>query len=106
MYFAVYQDTVYHHGAGFRVGTPSGAHRVAGAPAPVPVPRLPLLGPAIQAMNRRRWQSWARRTQKRRIDLSKVVYEKIQSGGSDWLADVVGRDGAALPEPGAHTMGL
>jgi hypothetical protein len=89
VYFAVYEDVIYHHGAGFRAGDPSGAHRAAGAPDPLPVPQLPLAAAAVQAVNRRRARSWERRTQRRRIQLSKVMFEKIQAGGSEWLAELI-----------------
>jgi hypothetical protein len=89
VYFAVYQDTIYHHGAGFRAGDPSGAHRAASSPAPLPGADLPLLGPAVARVNRRRGRSWERRTQRRRIQLSMAVFNKIQAGGSDWLADLI-----------------
>ena len=40
LYFAIYGDTVYHHGAGFRTGELSPAHR-AGSPEPVRLPGVP-----------------------------------------------------------------
>jgi len=88
VYFAVYGDIVYHHGAGFRAGTPSGVHRSSG-PAPLPVPRVPGLDSLMRGVNRRRYRSWERRTQARRLEQSRLIYEKIQAGGSDWLADFV-----------------
>jgi hypothetical protein len=89
VYFAIYGDVVYHHGAGFRVGTPSGVHRAGGGPRQIPVPRVPALDRAAQAVNHRRWRSWERRTQARRIELSNSIYEKIRAGGSEWLAELV-----------------
>lgn len=86
VYFAIYGDIIYHHGAGFRAGDLSGAHRTSG-PEPLPFPRIPLLNPVIEVINRERWRSWERKTQKRRAQQSKIVFERICAGGSDWLAE-------------------
>jgi hypothetical protein len=89
VYFAVYQDIVYHHGAGFRAGAPSGAHRESLGPAPWRLPRVPLLDRAEQALNHRRRQSWEVKTQKRRIELSKAMFKRIEEGDG-WLGDLMG----------------
>jgi hypothetical protein len=89
VYFAVYQDIVYHHGAGFRAGRPSGAHRDSLGPAPWPLPRVPVLSQAVDIANRRRWQAWELRTQKRRIELSNAIFNKIDKGES-WLPELLG----------------
>ncbi len=91
LYFAIYEDVVYHHGSSFRRATLSGVHHSSeAAPSPLPAPGLPLLDRAIQVVNRGRWRLWERKTVKRRVELSKSVFEKIQSGGSEWLADLGG----------------
>ncbi len=87
LFFAVYGDVVYHHGAGFREGEFSRAH-LALAPPPRP-PRLALLRPLARRANWRREKAWAKRTQRRYLEQSRVLYEKIQRGGSDWLADLI-----------------
>jgi hypothetical protein len=89
VYFAVYRDIVYHHGAGFRAGTPSGEHRDSLGPAPLRLPRLPLLERAEQMVNHRRWRRWEQKTQRRRIELSKAIFERINSDQS-WLGDLIG----------------
>ncbi len=86
LYFGIYGDVVYHHGAGFRTGELSGAHSDT-APEPMPVPRAPWLRPIYRLMNRRRWKAWEGAIQKRHIEQSKQIFDKIQRGGSDWLAD-------------------
>lgn len=88
LHFAVYGDTVYHHGAGFRAGELSGAHREL-APKPLAPSRTPLLGPATRVVNRVRWRAWERTTERRHVRQSKLVFEKIERGGSDWLADFI-----------------
>ncbi|HYM54638.1 MAG TPA: hypothetical protein VES97_04705 [Solirubrobacteraceae bacterium] len=88
LFFAVYGDTVYHHGAGFRDGDLSRAHLEL-APEPWPLPRVPGLRSLVRRANWQRRQLWVRRTERRYLEQSRVLYEKIQRGGSDWLADLV-----------------
>lgn len=88
LYFAVYGDVVYHHGAGFRTGELSPAHRRE-APEPLPVPRIPLLRPLRDFANRRRWLRWERGMQRHHVRQSQLMYEKIQRGGTDWLAELI-----------------
>ena len=89
IYFAVYGSVLYHHGAGFRAGDPSGVHRTTQSPRPLKVPPVPGLDRAVGVLNRRRWRSWARRTQERRIALSNEVFAEIQTGGQGWLAKLI-----------------
>jgi hypothetical protein len=88
LYFGIYGDTIYHHGAGFRGGELSPVHR-AGSPKPLLPPPLPGLGSATRLLNRNRWRRWERRSEREQIRQSRMVYEKIQAGGSDWLADFI-----------------
>jgi len=85
--FAVYGDVIYHHGAGFRGGGLSPAHR-AGAPAPLPAGRLPLLGVAARAIDHQRWRRWERGVERRNLRQAQEIYEKIRAGGSQWLAEL------------------
>lgn len=86
LYFAIYADTVYHHGAGFRAGELSPAHRDS-SPEPPQVPRIPVLRSFARLVNRERWRRWERGTERLHVRQSELVYNKIQQGGSDWLAD-------------------
>ncbi len=86
LYFAIYGDTVYHHGAGFRTGELSPAHR-AGSPEALRLPGLPGLGSAARLFNGRRWRRWERSVEERHRRQSQLIYDKIRSGGSDWLAE-------------------
>lgn len=89
IYFAVYGNVVYHHGSSFRPTTLSGVHhRSSDAPAQLQVPRLPGLAGVVRLLNRRRWRRWERSTLKRRSELSKSVFDRIQRGDSSWLADL------------------
>lgn len=88
VYFAVYADVVYHHGAGSRRGTPSGVHR-SSAPAALPSPHIPGVETLIGALSRRRYRRWEHETQERRLEQSRRMYEKITVGGSGWLQELV-----------------
>jgi hypothetical protein len=87
LYFAIYGEAIYHHGAGFRAGELSPADRDQ-APKPLPVPSVPPLGPGVRLVNRARWRAWERRIQKQHVRQSELMYERIKRGGSDWLADL------------------
>lgn len=86
LYFGIYGETIYHHGAGFRTGELSGVHRAL-APAPVSSTRLPILRPALRLINRARWRAWERREQERHLRQSQLIFEKIQRGGPEWLTE-------------------
>jgi hypothetical protein len=84
LYFAIYGGVVYHHGAGFRTGELSPAHRAL-APAALPRPRLAPLRLAVRALNGLRWRRWERATERRHVRQSEEMYARIRAGGSDWL---------------------
>jgi hypothetical protein len=88
LYFAVYGDVVYHHGAGFRTGELSGTHR-AMAPAPLQLARSSPLRPARRLISRRRWRSWERGMEERHLEQSRMVFEEIQRGGTGWLSSLI-----------------
>jgi hypothetical protein len=86
LYFGIYGETVYHHGAGFRAGELSPVHRDH-APRPVRLPRVPLASQATRLINGYRWRRWERATIAQQLSQSKLIIEKIRRGGPDWLAD-------------------
>jgi hypothetical protein len=86
LYFAIYGDVVYHHGAGLTGGM-SPAHR-ATAPQPVDPPAVPGLRLPTRLLNRQRWERWERGYERRIARQSEAVYRKIQAGGSEWLAEL------------------
>jgi hypothetical protein len=86
LYFALYGDVVYHHGAGFRTGELSPVHR-AGSPEPLTLPGLPGLASAARLLNRERWRRWERERESEHLRQSELIYQKIQAGGSDWLEE-------------------
>lgn len=88
LYFAVYGDVVYHHGAGFRTGELSPVDR-ADAPKPLPLSRVPGLRTALRGLNRERWRRWEQRVEQQHLRQSERIYERIRAGGSDWLAELI-----------------
>ena len=93
LYFAVYGDAIYHHGAGSRdagsrMGNLSPIHR-ASAPEPLPIPRMSLLRPVTRLVNGVRWRSWERQTERHQARKSTLIFEQLQNGNSEWLADLI-----------------
>jgi hypothetical protein len=86
LYFGVYGDVIYHHGAGFRTGELSPVHRQS-APEPLVVPRARLLRGPRRAVNGLRWRRWERATRARHVRQSKLVFERIERRDPDWLAE-------------------
>jgi len=85
LYYGIYGETIYHHGAGFRTGGLSPAHRT--GPRPLPLSRAPGVGAAARLVNGMRWRRWERGVEARHVRQSEQIYERIKAGGSDWLAE-------------------
>jgi hypothetical protein len=88
LFFGVYGDIVYHHGAAFRSEELSRAH-LADAPAVSAGSSLPLLGRVTRRGEWRERQEWLRQTHARYLGQSKALYERIERGDPDWLAELI-----------------
>jgi hypothetical protein len=86
LYYAIYGDAIYHHGAGFRAGELSPADREL-APSPLRLSRLALMDPFMRLINRQRWRSWEHSVQRRHVSQSELIFAKIRQGGSEWLSE-------------------
>src|SRR5437763_107273 len=86
LFYGIYGEVIYHHGAGFRAGELSPADRDR-APAPLPLLDAPVVGSAVRVANGARWRMWERRLKRRHAAQSQQVYEKILAGGSAWLSE-------------------
>jgi hypothetical protein len=87
LYFGVYGDAIYHHGAGFRAGELSPVHR-SGAPAPLTAGRgVP--GPVARVLGAVRWRHWERAATRARVRQSEAMYAKIASGRQEWLRELI-----------------
>jgi hypothetical protein len=87
IFFAIYGDTVYHHGAGFRGSEFTRVHYSL-APKPSPPPRIPVVRQLVGRVNRQKRRAWARRTNRQQVLQSERLFEQIQRGGSDWLSEL------------------
>jgi hypothetical protein len=88
VFFGVYGEVVYHHGAGFRDSELTRAHYTL-APAPRPLPATPLLRRVVRRRNHLRQQAWERDTKRALIERSRAIYERIQRGDETWLSELV-----------------
>ena len=86
LYYGIYGDVIYHHGAGFRAGDLSPADRDE-APRPLPLAGVPGIGAAVRVVNRERWRRWERELEARHVRRSEEIYERIRAGGTDWLSE-------------------
>jgi hypothetical protein len=87
LFFAIYGGIIYHHGAGFRRGGASRGHYDK-RPKPLPSFQQPLLREAARQVDKARLHAWRLKTRAPQILESKRVFEKIQSGSSDWVAEI------------------
>jgi len=71
VWFGVYGDIVYHHGAGFRPAI--SRHDLLSAPRKLPVPKVPGIRHLVRVINARREYWWERRHVKRATLLSESI---------------------------------
>ena len=88
LYFAVYGEVIYHHGAGFRSGELSPAHRT-GGPAPLRLSGLAALRPLARLLNGLRFRRWERDLERRHLRESRRIHELIRRGDERWLSELV-----------------
>ncbi len=88
LYFAVYGDVVYHHGAGFRAESLSATHR-AMRPDRAGAPRSELPSRPRGPLARRRAAAWERATRRRLAEQSEQFFARIERGEDDWLAELI-----------------
>jgi hypothetical protein len=86
IFFAVYGDVIYHHGAGFHPGLPTRTH-FAQAPARMRLPRTPVLRQIVRRIDWQKRHAWERRTSAAQVRESKRVFAQIERGGTEWLRE-------------------
>ena len=84
LYFGIYGDVIYHHGAAFRGGALSPAHRDH-APVPRPLPSAPIARQAVRLANSYRWRRWEQETVARHREAPQRIIDGIQRGDGRWL---------------------
>lgn len=82
VFFGIYGEVVYHHGAGFRPGELSRAY-LDRAPAPIRTGMLP--SPLRRRINMQRRRRWERATQRRYLARSEQIHAALSRGGDEWL---------------------
>ncbi len=87
LWFGIYGEVIYHHGAGFRTGELSPVDRQ-GAPSPLPLSSVPAIGAGVRVLNRRRWLAWERGVERAHVELSERIYEQIRAGGTGWIREI------------------
>lgn len=93
LYFAIYGEVIYHHGAGFRTGELSPVDR---AQSPKPLLEGTPLQPLARPLNRLRWRRWEKRVSRSLLSRSNALYERIRSGDETWLRELTGEREPAL----------
>ena len=91
VFFGIYGDVVYHHGAGFRAQEFTRAHS-AQKPKPVASTTTPVIGAVRRAVHRRRHRAWAGETRTRQQEHSERIYRQIAAGETGWLHELMGAD--------------
>jgi hypothetical protein len=88
LFFGVYGDIVYHHGAGFRDNAvPRADRQRLEARQPKQKARHPARRLLMAGVNRVRGSGWSE-TVERNNEQSRVIFEAIRSEEPDWLAQV------------------
>ena len=84
LFFTIYGDTIYHHGAGFRRG---GASRgfYDRAPKRLPRPQSMLLRQVTERIDKTRNWLWRMRHRGPQIMESKRIFAKIERDDPDWI---------------------
>jgi hypothetical protein len=88
VFFAIYGDVVYHHGAAFR---PGGLSRASfeSRPQPRPVPRIPVLRQLVGRDNSNKRRAWELLAHEQSEQRSERIRERIAAGGSQWLTELM-----------------
>jgi hypothetical protein len=89
VFFGIYGDAVYHHGAGFRGADELTRFHLAQAPKLPPAPRLAITRSASRRRNWRSQEAWQRDTRARLARLSDEMIARIRHGDSDWVRELV-----------------
>ena len=97
LFFAVYGDIVYHHGAGFRDSSVVSRSDRGQAPQALSLTRVPLAGRVVHRFNRGRRRAWRGEVEELNRSQSDAIYEKIAADEPGWLDYVRRAQGGAAP---------
>lgn len=85
LFFAVYGDVIYHHGAGFRRGAFRGQYE--SRPKLLRPPDMPVVGTFVRRINRSRLFLWKLKIRGPQVLQSRRLFDRIQRGDPEWLAE-------------------
>jgi hypothetical protein len=91
IFFGLYGDVIYHHGAGFRGSEFTRVH-TALKPVAAPASALPLLGRLRRQRELRSRRDWVADTRRKQLTDSERLFEQIEAGGTSWLSALRGGD--------------
>ncbi len=99
LHFAIYGDVVYHHGAGFRSGELSPAHREHAPRARPSAASAPRARRAHRLAEACAGGAGNARSGRACCAESERVYAQIERGGEDWLAELAALGGSPARSP-------
>jgi hypothetical protein len=85
LFFALYGEAIYHHGAGFR--SPISRSDTLGL-RPIPDLDMPVVGPVARRLGRFKWQARARSIARRNLKLSEEIFARIERDDRSWLDEL------------------
>jgi hypothetical protein len=86
LFFAIYGDAVYHHGAGFR--SPISRVDTLGL-APLPDVDMPVVGPVARRLGQIRRQAQSHSIARQNLRLSEELFGRIERDDRGWLDELV-----------------
>jgi hypothetical protein len=89
VFFGVYGDAIYHHGAGFRDRTPLTRYHASLAPQRRGPSRVPLVGYVRRRADWKARQSWDKELRERLSRISEEIIAGIKRDDPDWLAQLM-----------------
>jgi hypothetical protein len=87
LFFGIYGDAIYHHGAGFRADDFSRALRDVG-PRPLPLSDVPLLRGPLRRLNWRRQRQWQDGVRARQQADAERILARIERCDEGWLNEL------------------
>jgi hypothetical protein len=88
IYYAVYGDVIYHHGAGFRNSSLARGHYTP-MPRRQSLPRVPVVRHLVQRVDWTKRRRQQRQTHEHQVLQSKLIYDRIRRGDTNWLSEFI-----------------
>jgi hypothetical protein len=89
VFFGVYGDAIYHHGAGFRRLDNLTRFHMSRAPKPRSLPAVPVVRSVLRRLDWQKRRTLDREQREDLAQLSDVIVAKIQSGDREWLSELI-----------------